>query len=213
MGPINILHVFRAPVGGLFRHVVDLTKEQVARGHRVGLIADLNTGGARAEEALRKLEPALALGLTRIPMHRHAGWSDLASLSRVKQRIAESQADIVHGHGAKGGAYARLADSPTRALRVYTPHGGSLLFSYGTLAGMFYLTAERLLMRRGDLYLFESAFSADMFRRKIGRPRGLVRVVHNGVSRAEFEPIRRARRRHRSRCTWARCANSKASMS
>jgi hypothetical protein len=38
--PLNILHVFRAPVGGLFRHVVDLARGQAARGHNVGLIAD-----------------------------------------------------------------------------------------------------------------------------------------------------------------------------
>ena len=48
MKPLNILHVFRAPVGGLFRHVLDLTREQIARGHCVGLIADLRTGGTRA---------------------------------------------------------------------------------------------------------------------------------------------------------------------
>jgi len=74
-------------------------------------------------------------------------------------------------------------------VRAYTPHGGSLLFGHDTLAGKFYLATERLLMLRGDLFLFESAYSADIFRNKIGSPRGLVRVVHNGVSRAEFEPI------------------------
>jgi hypothetical protein len=37
---LNILHVMRAPVGGLFRHVIDLARGQAARGHRVGLIAD-----------------------------------------------------------------------------------------------------------------------------------------------------------------------------
>ncbi len=44
-------------------------------------------------------------------------------------------------------------------------------------------------MLRGDLFLFESAYSEEVFRRKIGNPKGLVRVVHNGVSSAEFEPI------------------------
>lgn len=39
MPRLNILHVFRAPVGGLFRHVLDLTHEQIARGHRVGIVA------------------------------------------------------------------------------------------------------------------------------------------------------------------------------
>ena len=36
-GPLNILHVFRAPVGGLFRHVVDLARGQAARGHKVSV--------------------------------------------------------------------------------------------------------------------------------------------------------------------------------
>jgi glycosyltransferase involved in cell wall biosynthesis len=189
MTPLNILHVFRAPVGGLFRHVLDLTREQIARGHRVGLIADLRTGGAQADDVLRKLEPSLALGLTRIAMRRHISASDILVLAHVMRRVAQVRADVVHGHGAKGGAYARLVFANRRAVRAYTPHGGSLLFGHDTLAGKFYLATERLLMLRGDLFLFESAYSADIFRRKIGNPRGLVRIVHNGVSHAEFKPI------------------------
>jgi glycosyltransferase involved in cell wall biosynthesis len=189
MTSLNILHVLRAPVGGLFRHVLDLTRAQIERGHRVGIVADCNTGGARADEVLRELSPSLALGLSRIPMHRHVNPGDMAALAHVMRRIAQGRADVVHGHGAKGGAYARLAFGGRRALRAYTPHGGSLLFSHDSLAGKIYLTTERLLMPRGDLYLFESQFSADTFARKIGRPRGLVRIVHNGVTRAEFEPV------------------------
>ena len=145
-------------------------------------------------------------------------------LAHVVRRAAQTQADVVHGHGAKGGAYARLSFGTKRAVRAYTPHGGSLLFGHDTLAGKFYLATERLLMLRGDLFLFESAYSADIFRQKIGSPRGLVRVVHNGVSHAEFEPIvtkadatdlvfmgelragqghRRAARRHRAACATA----------
>ena len=189
MKPLNILHVFRAPVGGLFRHVLDLTREQNARGHRVGVIADSRTGGTRGEDALRLLEPSLKLGLTRFPMRRHANPGDLFALAHVVRRAAQTQADVVHGHGAKGGAYARLSFGSKRAVRAYTPHGGSLLFAHNTLAGKFYLATERLLMLRGDLFLFESAYSADIFRGKIGNPRGLVRIVHNGVSQAEFKPI------------------------
>jgi len=189
MAALNILHVFRAPVGGLFRHVLDLTQEQIARGHRVGIIADSITGGVRAEETLKKLVPSLALGLSRFPMRRHIGPGDVLALVHVMRRIAQTGADVVHGHGAKGGAYARLSFLSRRAVRAYTPHGGSLLFGHDTLAGKFYLATERVLMLRGDLFLFESAYSSDMFRRKIGKPRGLVRIVHNGVSRKEFEPI------------------------
>ncbi len=189
MPPLKILHVFRAPVGGLFRHVLDLAREQAARGHRVGVICDSQTGGVRADEVLAALEPSLALGLTRYPMHRQPHPSDVSALRHVMRRLAETQADVVHGHGAKGGAYSRLTFNRPQAVRAYIPHGGSLLFTHDTLAGKIYLATERFLMRRGDLFLFESAFSAATFRRKIGTPRGLVRVVHNGVPPAEFEPV------------------------
>ena len=154
MTPLNILHVFRAPVGGLFRHVLDLTRAQIARGHRVGIVADSLTGGGRAEQILQELAPDLALGLSRVPMRRHAGLGDFGVLGHVMSRVSRTKADIVHGHGAKGGAYARLSFANRRAVRAYTPHGGSLLFGHDTWAGKFYLATERLLMLRGDLFLF-----------------------------------------------------------
>ena len=82
------------------------------------------------------------------------------------RRVAQAKADVVHGHGAKGGAYARMVFGNKRAVRAYTPHGGSLLFGHDTLDGKFYLATERLLMLRGDLFLFESAYSAEVFAAK-----------------------------------------------
>ena len=189
MRPLNILHVLRTPVGGLFRHVLDLSRGQIALGHRVGLVMDSTTGGAAADAVLRELAPTLALGLTRFPMRRAAGFGDLLALTQVMKRIGAVGADVVHGHGAKGGAYARLACSGRKALRVYTPHGGSLHYDRDTPAGHFYLGAERLLLARTDLLICESRYSEDVFRAKIGAPKGLVRVVHNGVAPGEFEPV------------------------
>jgi hypothetical protein len=52
--PLRILHAVRAPVGGIFRHVLDLANGQADRGHHVGIVADSLTGGERAEAALKK---------------------------------------------------------------------------------------------------------------------------------------------------------------
>ena len=60
--PLNIIHVFRSPVGGLFRHVLDVAEGQIARGHRVGMIVSNLTGGARADAQLAEIAPRLALG-------------------------------------------------------------------------------------------------------------------------------------------------------
>ena len=189
MSPLNILHVFRTPIGGLFRHVLDLSRAQAARGHHVGIIADSSTGGERADAALAELAPQLALGVTRLPMRRNPHPGDLLALLQVMRIIAQSDADVVHAHGAKGGLYGRLAQPKKRALRVYTPHGGSLHYSRNTLSGFINLTVESLLMRRTDLFLFESIFSSEEFRRKIGDPDDRLRVVCNGISPPEFEPV------------------------
>jgi glycosyltransferase involved in cell wall biosynthesis len=186
-GTLNILHVMRAPVGGLFRHVLDLARGQIARGHRVGLIADTLTGGTQAEATLAALAPSLALGLSRVAMSRHVGANDIAACTHVAQRAAATGADVVHGHGAKGGAYARLARAD--AIRVYTPHGGSLHYDWRSPTGFLYLASERAMMRRTDLFLFESAYGRDAFRAKIGDPGSRAVVVHNGVAAAEFAPI------------------------
>jgi len=180
--PLRIFHVLRAPVGGLFRHVVDLARGQAARGHQVGIIADSTTGGARADAAFAELSPHLALRLTRLPMSRHVDWSDVDAVADVTQRLADGKADVVHGHGAKGGAFARLAARGHPAIRVYTPHGGSV----GTVNSAFYNLLERLLISRTDLLLFESAHIAELFRRKLGTPRAIMRVVHNGLAASEF---------------------------
>lgn len=185
---LNILHVMRAPVGGLFRHVLDLARGQVARGHRVGIIADATTGGERAEAALADIAPTLGLRVTRVPMSRQLGLRDVSAVALVGRRAAALNADVLHGHGAKGGAYARLA-AGTGAIRAYTPHGGSLHYRWASPTGFLYLSLERLLIRRTDLFLFESAYGRDTFRAKLGRMGGLVRIVHNGVTQAELAPV------------------------
>lgn len=183
---MKIVHILRAPVGGLFRHVVDLANSQIARGHQIGIIADSSTGHAGSEKTLAALAPKLALGLKRIALARQPGPSDIVVLWKISQFLGATGAQVLHGHGAKGGALARLAFVRRGALRVYTPHGGSL---HDAVGNRMHLALEKLLMPRGDLYLFESNYSREAYLRKVGTPRGVVKVVHNGIAAAEFEPV------------------------
>jgi glycosyltransferase involved in cell wall biosynthesis len=186
---LKILHILRAPLGGLFRHVVDLVQGQAQRGHQVGLFLDSTTGGARAETILAQLLPNLALGYERVAIPRELSPRDALALRRVSRRVAALKPDVLHGHGAKGAALARLIPNYGHAIRAYTPHGGSLVYCPGTIAGGFYRSVERLLNWRTDLFLFESSYVADLFRDKVDTPRAMVRVVRNGVGKAEFEPV------------------------
>jgi glycosyltransferase involved in cell wall biosynthesis len=183
---MKILHVLRSPVGGLFRHVVDLANGQVERGHEVGIVADSTTGDGLSAAAFAELEPKLALGLTRIPIRRNPHPADFAAIWQVARRIAVTGAEVVHGHGAKGGALARLAPAERGIVRAYTPHGGSL---HDAVGGRLHLLMEKVLKPLGQLYIFESAYSRDVYRRKLGEPSGLASVVHNGVRDNELVPL------------------------
>ena len=187
--PYRILHVFRAPVGGLFRHVVDVARLQAAAGHSVGLLCDSTTGGERAEQALSDLARCLKLGVVRVPMRRNPDLSDRMPLRAVAERAGAVGADVLHGHGAKGGAYARLAPARAGTIRAYTPHGGSYNYKPGTALHRLYMAAERVLAYRTDVFLFESEYVAGRHRAYAGGPERVTRIVHNGISEAEFAPV------------------------
>jgi glycosyltransferase involved in cell wall biosynthesis len=188
---LRILHVFRAPVGGLFRHVEDLTRAEIERGHEVGIFCDSTTGGARGEATLASLKPLLALGLTRCPMHRNPHLTDLAALASLGALIRIIKPDVLHSHGSKGGVYGRLPALFHRdtIIRAYTPHGGSFNHRPGTPMHWLYMRVESLLERATNVFTFESEFIAGRYDAYVGRPRPLSRVIWNGLHPREFEPV------------------------
>ena len=190
--PLRILHATRAPVGGIFRHILDLANGQADRGHHVGIIADSLTGGERADQAFAEIAPRLKLGVHRLPIRRDPLPTDFLVWARFQRLTRQLKPDVLHGHGAKAGTFIRFKTGSNETIRVYTPHGGSLHFPLSTLKGNLYARIERALMDKTDLFLFESAFARDTYQRTIGTPKGLVRCVFNGVTANEFDQIVKA---------------------
>ena len=193
--PLRILHCFRSPVGGIFRHVRDLAKAQAAAGHMVGIVCDSTTGGAHEARLFETIAPSLALGIHRTPIHRHVGAGDIVAACRTFRIMRGLQPDVLHGHGAKGGAYARvfgslLRWSNSRAVRIYSPHGGSLHYDRQKLSGRLMFASERLLERFAtDCLLFVSDDEAKTYSLKVGRPLVPFRRVYNGLHAEEFTPV------------------------
>jgi glycosyltransferase involved in cell wall biosynthesis len=184
-------------VGGLFRHVRDLSREQARRGHSVGVVCDAAVGDRLTEAQLGALEAHLRLGLARVPMSRELGLRDLSAYLSIRRRAAGLSLDVIHGHGAKGGAYSRLV---ARALKragaavasCYTPHGGSLHYHPGTLAGGIYMHLERNLAGATDALIFESGYSAARYADQVGRHACAARVIPNGLGLEDFAHIEAA---------------------
>jgi len=191
---LRIMHCFRSPVGGIFRHVRDLVHEQVSDGHDVGIICDSNTGGTFEQELFDALEDSLALGLHRIPMHRAIGFSDISALWQLYRKISRLDLDVLHSHGAKGGAYARLIGSlmrrrGRRPARLYCPHGGSIHYDEAKLSGRIYFWLERFLERFTDRLIFVSAYERDGYFEKVGHAHCPHSLVYNGLRKSEFVKV------------------------
>lgn len=190
---MRILHCLRAPVGGLFRHVLDLAGAQAMRGHEVGILADSNAEDRLTAQKFATVADRLSLGIHRIPMGRKPGVGDFQAYRQVLAHAAPLKLDVLHGHGAKGGAYARLAARTLRRrgrdIKVfYTPHGGTLNFKPGTLDGRIFLGLERVLERFTSGLIFESAYAARVYAANIQQPRVPVRIIPNGLQADDFIP-------------------------
>ncbi|WP_045835844.1 glycosyltransferase family 4 protein [Hyphomicrobium sp. 99] len=188
---MRILHCFRAPVGGLFRHVLDLAAEQANRGHDVGILAGNTVEDRLTAGKLAALLPKLSLGISRIPMRRMPGLGDFAAAHAAFRHAGELELDVIHGHGAKGGAYARLASyglsvTGRDVKSFYTPHGGSLNFKPGTLESKLLLSVERNLDSMTTGLIFESQYAAQKYTSHVGALGAPQRIVPNGLGPNDF---------------------------
>src|SRR6185295_14030557 len=172
--------------------ILDVANGQADRGHDVGIITDSLTGGERAEQALAEIAPRLTLGVHRVAIRREVVPADILAWASMQRLIRRLKPDVLHGHGAKAGAFTRLGTAAKGRIRIYTPHGGSLHYPVTTLKGNIFARLERALMDNTDLFLFESAIARDTYQRTIGTPKGLVRCVFNGVTAGEFDPVVKA---------------------
>ena len=187
---MKILHVFRTPVGGLFRHVRDLVRGQADLGHDVGVLCDSSTGGTMAGQLLDTLAPHCSLGIERISISRLPGLGDISAALKTRTHALKTGAEIIHGHGAKGGVYGRLAARVMGIPSVYTPHGGSLHYRWLAFPGFLYLGTEWLLCRIGSGMIFVCEFERQSFATKIGLAGKPNAVVYNGLWPEEFTKVK-----------------------
>lgn len=191
---LRIVHCVRSPIGGIFRHIRDLAECQADQGHEVGLICDSSTGSTFDNALLDELRPRLSLGIGRFPMKRQLSVADVKAAHALYNHVRDLKPDVIHGHGAKGGAYSRIIGSILRGkgqdvTRLYSPHGGSLHYDPNRIEGRVYHTLERLFCRMTDGLVFVSDYERAAFESKVCVPSAPSRVVYNGLKPEEFSPV------------------------
>lgn len=185
---MKILHLLRAPMGGVLRHVNDVSRALVDQGHAVGIICDIPGTDGYNEARLAELDAILPLGVTRVAMKRSVGPSDIGAIRKISAIIDQMEPDVLHGHGAKGGLFARRCGSGSPA-RFYSPHGGSLHFDPHRPSGMLFFQVERWLQHSTDRMLFVADYERRTYEEKVGPLRCNWSIVYNGLQDDEFVSV------------------------
>lgn len=118
---LRIALVLETSGGGSGRHVLDLARGLVARGHRVSVIYSPVRAEPRFVIALKAIE---GVDVTELAMERSPSLSDFGAVRALRAMIqnAASPFDVLHAHSSKAGGLLRLAARGFPQPVIYTPH-------------------------------------------------------------------------------------------
>lgn len=178
----TIVQILRASEGGIGKHVVDVLECLPNDCYKKIYITYIND----ADRSLDYLKLKHNVELVDLKIQDKPGFLDIVNIFKIYFYLKNKPNLVLHGHGAKGGLYARITSRLLGAKSVYTPHGGSLHRVYGKLKSFIYDGVERFLLSFTDKLIFESSYSANEFKKYIGNPGDKSIINYNGVSFPDF---------------------------
>ncbi len=176
----KVLLILSFPEGGIGKHLLTLCQ-------RLNQKFDLSfaTNLKKQDKSFRDSFKYTRSELYRVidqDIKKEPNFSDLKNIYQLYKLFKDEELDIIHGHGAKGGLYARLLGMLLKTKIIYTPHGGSLHSNYGFVMQNIYTIIEKLLYRFTDKIIFESKYSYDIFIDKISdKDKQKLIINYNGV--------------------------------
>lgn len=176
---IHVLHIVGEPVGGIRKHIHDLLFNLNKDKFCLSYAYSNNKKDSVFSEQIGLLRKFL-VGEVVLNVRKNPHISDIYNFIFILLYVKKNNVEIIHGHGAKGGLYARLISAVLGVKSVYTPHGGSLHAMHGNFAGFLYRWIERFLARFTDMILFESVYSSLRYSKCIGVPVPSL-VNYNGI--------------------------------
>lgn len=166
---IEVVQVLGRSAGGIARHVAELAASLDGEGF------DVHVAGPPSLPVPMP-RPMLDLAIPDGPFgHRRA-------ISRIRQLIAELDADVVHAHGLRAGIDSSRAAQGSNRPVVVTVHNLVHPAIAGRLKAPVYGWAERLVMRRADHVFCVSQQIADHLASRAPRSAHKLEVLYLGVT-------------------------------
>lgn len=128
-----------------------------------------------------RASPLDSISVKNLPITHTISTRDLGNIILIYRMFKSQHIDIVHGHGAKGGLYARICGKLTGAKVVYTPHGGISHERRHGWTSTIQNKVEKFLRPSTDMYVFESKYAKAQFSKIIGPVSEMSFVNYNGI--------------------------------
>ena len=174
----KVLHIVGDPVGGIRKHIHD-----VLLNLHSGFEFFYITSGCGDKNFDKELPDLIKSGVIHqsLKITKKPSFGDVLNVVKVFMFLRKHKIDIVHGHGAKGGLYARLAGKFAGCRVVYTPHGGVVHNMFGRFESIIYKFIEKSLCIFTDALIFESNYTKNAFENKFSCKSTKNYVNHNGL--------------------------------
>ncbi len=179
---LHVLQVVGDPVGGIRKHVHTIINDL----HRFHSSLELSYAYSstntdeRFKSDIENLRTKLT-GEVQLTVKKKPHSSDIKNIILLMRFVKRTNVDIVHGHGAKGGLYARVLSILCGVKSIYTPHGGVVHKMFNPFADQLYSLVEKSLLSYTDYIVFESRYTACNYRDKCGRLPDNWEVNYNGL--------------------------------
>jgi glycosyltransferase involved in cell wall biosynthesis len=175
----NILQITGFPEGGIGTHLITIC-EKLQNKYNISIATNFERQDLRFKEAYTEMKNNFSC-ITDLRIEKNPSYKDVLNILKLYKIYKDRDIDVIHGHGAKGGLYARILGLLLKSKVAYTPHGGSLHDMHGSTMGVLYIIIEKLLYYFTDKFIFESEYSLNAFLNKVNKNRSKLEVNHNGI--------------------------------
>lgn len=165
---IHVLQIVGDPVGGIRKHIHSILNGLDEKQFYFSYSYSNAHVDAHFLKEIIYLRNRLS-GELELNIRKKPHFTDIFNLWRLVRFVKKKQVDVIHGHGAKGGLYARLVGMICNVPSIYTPHGGVAHYMFGFWADKLYVLVERCLAPFTSCFIFESKYTAENFQAKVGR--------------------------------------------
>jgi glycosyltransferase involved in cell wall biosynthesis len=175
----KVVQIVRAPAGGIRKHILTIVKG-LEDQFDFYFVLSHEEGDPLYYRFLEEF-PHYKNRVLNISINDQPSFSDLGNLLKVRKYIKDVGANVVHGHGAKGGLYARLSTTLSKVRVFYTAHGGALHSMHGRLKGFVFSLVEKVLYYFSDTLIFESLYTMEQYQKKAHASTEKFQLAYNAI--------------------------------